>query len=149
MPMYWTFRLHIYSISYSIYGIFSSKLTFKSWISTSEKRGPSCPNSGHGGGGLGDSGNARKKTFFFHWCLPLANFTNHAFPAQSGLKNATASFFVTVLISIHEYLAVNQSHSGFEEKKYFDLRHETLDSGTTDGGISILWNAEPCLWRSC
>ena len=23
------------------------------------------------GGGLGDSGNARKKTFFFYWCLPL------------------------------------------------------------------------------
>ena len=23
------------------------------------------------GGGLGDSGNARKKMFFFHWCLPL------------------------------------------------------------------------------
>ena len=22
-------------------------------------------------GGLGDSGNARKKTFFFYWCLPL------------------------------------------------------------------------------
>ena len=38
------FRLHIYSILYSIYSIFSSKLTFKSWISTSEKRGPSCSN---------------------------------------------------------------------------------------------------------
>ena len=54
--------MHVYSISYSI---FRSKLTFKSWISTSEKRGPSCPNWGHGGGGLGDLGNARKKTFFF------------------------------------------------------------------------------------
>ena len=32
------------------YSILSSKLTFKSWISTSEKRGPSCPNWGHGGG---------------------------------------------------------------------------------------------------
>ena len=75
MPMYWTFncfRLHIYSILYSIYSILSSKLTFKSWISTSEKRGPSCPNWGHGGGGgLGNSGNARKKTFFFRWPLPL------------------------------------------------------------------------------
>ena len=45
------------------------RLTFKSWILTSEKRGPSCPNWGHGGG-LGNSGNARKKTFFFNWCLP-------------------------------------------------------------------------------
>ena len=39
----------------SIYSILSSKLTFKSWISTSEKRGPSCPN----------------ENFFFHWGLPL------------------------------------------------------------------------------
>ena len=29
-----------------------------------QKRGPKCPNWGQGGG-LGDSGNARKKTFFF------------------------------------------------------------------------------------
>ena len=29
-----------------------------------KKRGPSCPNWGQGGGYLGDSGNARKKTFF-------------------------------------------------------------------------------------
>ena len=29
-----------------------------------QKRGPSCPNWGQGEGGLGDSGNARKKTFF-------------------------------------------------------------------------------------
>ena len=53
------------------YSILSSKLTFKSWISTSEKRGPSCPNWCHGWGGLGNSGNARKQTFFFHWGLPL------------------------------------------------------------------------------
>ena len=42
MPMYWTFncffRLHIYSILYIIYCIFSSKLTFKSWILTSKKK---------------------------------------------------------------------------------------------------------------
>ena len=29
------------------------------------KKGPSCLNWGQGGGWLGDSGNARKKTFFF------------------------------------------------------------------------------------
>ena len=62
----------IYSILYSIYRIFIKfKLTFKSWILTSKKKGPSCPNWGDGGGGLGDSGNARKKTFFFRWPLPL------------------------------------------------------------------------------
>ena len=41
--------MHIYSILYSIYSSFSSKLTFKSWILTSEKKGPSCPNWGQGG----------------------------------------------------------------------------------------------------
>ena len=69
MPMYWTFncffRLHIYSILYSIYSIFSSKLTFKSWISTSEKKRTKLPELGSWGGGLGNSGSARKKTFFF------------------------------------------------------------------------------------
>ena len=68
MPMYWTFNCFIgciYTVYHIVYIVFfSSKLTFKSWILTSEKRGPSCPNWGHGRGGLGDSGNARKKTFF-------------------------------------------------------------------------------------
>ena len=41
----------------------------KTLFLTSEKRGPSCPN--WGDGGLGDSGNARKKTLFSYWCLPL------------------------------------------------------------------------------
>ena len=62
--------MHIYSILYSIYSIFSSKLTFKSWILTSEKKGPSCPNWGDGGGG-GNLGNARKKTFFVIRSVPL------------------------------------------------------------------------------
>ena len=44
--------------------------TRKTSFLTSKKRGPSCPNWGDGGG-LGDSGNARKKTFFSYWCLPL------------------------------------------------------------------------------
>ena len=39
-------------------------------------------------------------------CHKLANFTNHASLAQSGSKNATASFFVTDLTSIHEYLSI-------------------------------------------
>ena len=60
--------MHIYSISYRIYSIFSSKLTFKSWILASEKRGPSCQNWGHGGG-LRNSG--KRKRFFFNWSLPL------------------------------------------------------------------------------
>ena len=70
------FRLHIYSIIYSIYSIFSSKLTFKSWISTSEKRGPSCLNSGHGGGGFRGFGQCPKKNVFFRWPLPLVLSSN-------------------------------------------------------------------------
>ena len=65
MPISWTFNsfLGCQYISHT-----SPQVTFKSWILTSEKKGPSCPNWGQGGG---DSGNARKKTFFFCWCLPL------------------------------------------------------------------------------
>ena len=55
----------MYSILYSIYSILSSKLTFKSWILTSEKKDQVARIGVRGGGGLGDSGNARKKTFFF------------------------------------------------------------------------------------
>ena len=64
MPISWTFNcfLGCQYISHT-----SPQVTFKSWILTSEKKGPNCPNWGQGGrgGGLGNSGNARKKTFFF------------------------------------------------------------------------------------
>ena len=49
-----------------MYSILSPKLTFKSWILTSEKK----DQVGGVRGGVGDSGNARKKTFFFCWYLP-------------------------------------------------------------------------------
>ena len=45
------FRMYKCSILYNIYSIFSSKLTFKSWILTSEKSCTSCPNWGEGAGG--------------------------------------------------------------------------------------------------
>ena len=35
------------------------------------KKRTKLPELGSWGGGLGNSGNARKKTFFFHWRLPL------------------------------------------------------------------------------
>ena len=62
-------RLHIYSILYSTYSIFSSKLTFKSGIFTSEKK-DQVPELGSGGGVFGDSGNARKKRFFSIEAIP-------------------------------------------------------------------------------
>ena len=43
MPMYWTFNCFLNLP-------FSPQVTFKSWILTSEKKGPSCPNWGQGGG---------------------------------------------------------------------------------------------------
>ena len=61
---------------YTVYHIVYIVFLVLNWLSNLEfwppkKRGPSCPNWGHGGGGLGNSGNARKKTFFFfNWCLP-------------------------------------------------------------------------------
>ena len=63
--------MHIYSILYSIYSSFSSKLTFKSWILTSKKKRTKLPELGWWGGGLGNSGNGRKKTFFFFEIFPM------------------------------------------------------------------------------
>ena len=45
-------------------------MTFKSGILTSEKK-DQVARIGVRGGGLGDSGNAWKETFFFYWCLSL------------------------------------------------------------------------------
>ena len=75
MPMYWTFNCFLGCI-YTVYHIVYIVFLVLNWLSNLEfwppkKRGPSCPNWGHGGGGLGNSGNARKKTFFFNWGLPL------------------------------------------------------------------------------
>ena len=44
-------NLDIYSILYSLYTIFSFKLTFKSWISTSEKKEHQVARIGVMGGG--------------------------------------------------------------------------------------------------
>ena len=63
-------------------------MTFKSWILTSEKR-TKLPELGSGGGGLGDSGNARKKTFFFCWCLPLITYCTKA--KEYGIYDAMCS----------------------------------------------------------
>ena len=63
-------NLDIYSILYSLYTIFSFKLIFKSWISTSGKEDQVARIGVMGGGGLGNSGNARKKTFFFIEAFP-------------------------------------------------------------------------------
>ena len=52
-----------------IIGIFCH--TRKTSVLTSEKRCTSCPKWGEGGG-RGNSGNARKKTFFFSGGVPLA-----------------------------------------------------------------------------
>ena len=70
MPIIWTlncyFWMYICSISYSIYSIFSSKLSFKSWILMWEK---SCPNFGEGGGG-GKLHKIQKNSSFFRESVP-------------------------------------------------------------------------------
>ena len=64
MPMYWTFNcfLGCWYISSSDFQILNFDV---------RKKEDQVARIGVRGGGLGDSGNARKKTFFFHWCLPL------------------------------------------------------------------------------
>ena len=60
MPMYWTFNCFLGCI-YTVY---------RQYINFRKKR-TKLPESGAWGGGLGNSGNARKKTFVFNWPLPL------------------------------------------------------------------------------
>ena len=73
MPMYWTFNCFlgcIYTVYYIVFLVLNWLSNLEFWLP--KKKGPSCPNWGHGGwGGLGNSGNARKKMFFFRWPLPL------------------------------------------------------------------------------
>ena len=59
--MYWTFNCFFRLL---IYIPPLPQVTFKSWILTSEKKDKVARIEVRGEGGLGDSGNARKKTFF-------------------------------------------------------------------------------------
>ena len=63
--------------------IWLSNLTFKSWISTSEKRGPSCPNWGHGGGGVWGFGEMPERKRFFSLT-----------PSLSDTRQSTRSLFL-------------------------------------------------------
>ena len=81
---------------------------------TSEKRRPSCPNWGHGGGGLGDWAMPERKRFFFE-----------VFPnAQSVLLQN--------IISILLKVRLNGKKTGFETKMHNFLvnvsLHETVAS---------------------
>ena len=60
-----------------------------------QKRGPSCPNWGQGGG-LGDSGNARKKTFFF-----IDVFPNKVIGYGDSAKNTQGCYpeNITILLT--------------------------------------------------
>ena len=68
-----------------------------------QKRGPSCPNWGQGRlGGLGDSGNARKKTFLFFWCLPLLSMGNSVTATSTSSswgQNSQKSVSVHIVVS--------------------------------------------------
>ena len=75
--MYWCFNYFLGCI-YTIYHIVYIVFLVLNWLSNLEFW---LPNKGDqvarigvmGGEGLSNSGNARKKTFFFNWGLPLAN----------------------------------------------------------------------------
>ena len=75
MPMYWTFKCLLGCI-YTVYYIVHIVFLVLNWLSNLEfrlpKKGDQVARIGVMGGGLGNSGNARKKTFFFNWPLPLS-----------------------------------------------------------------------------
>ena len=53
------------------------KNTLYIFLYDGRKRCTSCPKEGEGGGGRGNSGNARKKTFFFKGGVPLHKYAAH------------------------------------------------------------------------
>ena len=100
MPMYWTFNCFLgFNISFS---------PPPKWLLTSRKKGPSCPNWGQGGG-LGDSGNFRKKTFFFieafpkvwNSCLQLQMQTCAQQPRRSLFSNRFVNEWVVRRLSCY------------------------------------------------
>ena len=89
-------------------------------VLTSGKKGPSCPNWGQGEGGLGESGNAQKKTFFFvfpnvhvalHWLFNTFWGKTDFFPVnmltdRGGLhtdKFSHSSFFLLPLLPYRSF----------------------------------------------
>ena len=75
MPMYWTFNSflgYLYAVYYIVYIILNFDF---------RKKRTKLPELGSwGGGGLGDSGNARKKTFFFSLMSSLMLSSHDALP---------------------------------------------------------------------
>ena len=80
MPMYWTFNRFLGCI-YTVYYIVHIVVLVLNWLSNLEFRLPKKEDQvariGVMGGGLGDSGNAPKKTLFFRWPLPLYTIVQH------------------------------------------------------------------------
>ena len=87
MPMYWTFNCFIGCI-YTVYHIVYIVFLVLNWLSNLEfwlpKKEDQVARIGVMGGGLGNSGNARKKTFFFQlmsslilWHLPPSTIIYH------------------------------------------------------------------------
>ena len=74
MPMYWTFNCFLGCI-YTVYYIVHIVFLVLNWLSNLEfwlpKKEDQVARIGVRGGGVGNSGNPRKKTFLFHWRLPL------------------------------------------------------------------------------
>ena len=69
MPMYWT-CIELLTVLYIV--ILNFVVTFKYWILTSEKKDQVARIGVRGG--LGDSGNARKKTFFSTEAFPYYDY---------------------------------------------------------------------------
>ena len=103
----------------SALGLVSSKLTFKSWISTSEKRGPSCPNWSHGGGYRGFGQCPKENVFLL---------------LMSSLIIITILFIVTITITIH----TSEKSNKCSRCDYASVRVDTLKKNVTHAVLYAL-----------
>ena len=105
MPMYWTFNCFLGCI-YTVYYIVHIVFLVLSLLSNLEfqlpKKRTKLPKLGSRGG-VGNSGNARKKTFFCNWPLPLIH---QLLPTSNAVANAKCHWqcIATVCATISLFL---------------------------------------------
>ena len=71
-----------------------------------------------GGGGLGNSGNARKKKFFFNWCLPLPLQCSVSSPVYYFIHFFSRKKFKGIVFCLQYSVSSKSFHKYLSRKKW-------------------------------
>ena len=94
---------------------FLSGITIYTFIFDGRKRCTSCPKEGEGGGGRGNLGNARKKTFFFKWGVPLHDTLTSLAEGTHGPRLANTTFIWIINLS-NRYMTKQSARSALRSR---------------------------------